>query len=176
MIFMWYLIHAKLLFFSSYVMSHSLQTLGLQHTRLHYPTLSPWVCSKCLFGRWCHPNISPSVVLFSSWLLSFPAWGSFPMSWLFTSSRQSIGASASASVFPMNIQDWFPLGLTGWSPCCPRDCQESSLAPQFKSINSSVLSLLYGPTLTSVHDYSFDYMDFCWQSNACFLIWCLGWS
>ena len=60
------------------------------------------------------------------------------MSWLFTSGGLSIGASASASVFPMNIQDWFPLGLTGWSPCCPRDCQESSLASQFESINPSL--------------------------------------
>ena len=74
----------------------------------------------------------------------------FPMSWLFTSGGQSIGASTSASVLPMNIQDWFPSGLTAWS-CCPKDSQESSPTPQFKSVNSSVLSFLYSPTLTSIH-------------------------
>ena len=72
------------------------------------------------------------------------------MSQFFASGDQSIGAAASALVLPVNIQDWFPLGLT---PCCPRDSQESSPAPQFKSNNSSVLSFLYGPTLTSIHDY-----------------------
>ena len=81
-------------------------------------------------------------------LHSFPALGSFQMSQFFASGGQSIGASASASVLPMNIQD----GLVG-SPCCPRDSQESSPTPQFKSINSSVLSLLYGPSLTYIHDY-----------------------
>ena len=90
---------------------------------------------------------------------------------------QSIRASVlehqseySASVLPMNIQDWFPLGWNGWSPCSPRDTQESSSILQFKSINSSVLSFLYGPTLTSIHDnsknHSFDKMDLCRQSNV----------
>ena len=65
-------------------------------------------------GRWCHPTISSSVVLFSSCLQSFPASGSFPMSQFFASGGWSIGVSASASVLPVNIQDWFPLGLTGW--------------------------------------------------------------
>ena len=65
-------------------------------------------------SRWCHPAILSSVDPFSSCPQSFPALGSFPMSWLFTSGGQSIGASASASVLPMNIQDWFPLGRTGW--------------------------------------------------------------
>ena len=85
------------------------------------------------------------------------------------SSGQSIGVSSSASVLPMNIQDWLLLGLTGWSLCSPRDSQESCPTPQFKGINSSVLSLLYGPTLISIHDYwknhSFDYTDFCHQQN-----------
>ena len=75
---------------------------------------------------------------------------SFLMSWLFAPGGQSTGASASASIPPMNIRDWFPLGWTGWSPCSPRDSQESSPTPQFKSINSLVLSLLYGQTLTSM--------------------------
>ena len=96
-----------------------------------------------------HPLLSP----FSSHLQSFPASRSFPVSQLFSSGGQSIGASA--SVLPMKIQDWFPLGLTVGLivACCPRDSQESSPAAQFENINSSALSLLYGPTLTSIHDH-----------------------
>ena len=76
---------------------------------------SSWACSdSCPSSRWCHPAILSSVVPFSSCLQSFPASGSFPMSQLFESGGQSIGVSASASVLPMNIQDWFPLGWTGW--------------------------------------------------------------
>ena len=80
-----------------------------------FPLLhSPRVCSNsCPLSRWCHPTISSSVIPFPSCLRSFPASGSFPVSQLFTSSVQSIGASASASVLPMNIQGWFPLGWTG---------------------------------------------------------------
>jgi len=89
------------------------------------------------------------------------------MSWLFESGGRSIEASVSASVFPMNIQGGFPLGLTGWISSMLKDAQESPPAPQFKSINSSALSLLYGPALTSIHDYwkncSFNYMDVYWQ-------------
>ena len=98
-------------------------------------------------------TISSSVIPFSTHLQSFWASGSFPMSLFFVSGAQSTGVSTSASVLPMNIQDWFPLGWTGWSPCSLRDPQESSPIPQFKSINSSALSFLYGPTLTSIHDY-----------------------
>ena len=105
-------------------------------------------------SRWCQPTISSSVVPFSSCLQPFPSSGSFQMSQLFTSGGQSIGVSASTSVLPMNTQDWSPLGWTGsGSPCSPRDSQESSPTPQFKSINSSVLSFLYSPTFTSIHDY-----------------------
>ena len=86
-------------------------------------------------------------------LHSFSASRSFPMSRLFTSGGQSIRNSALASVLPMNIRGWFPLGLTGLNSLQPRDSKESSLAPQFGSINSSVLSLLYDPALTSAHDY-----------------------
>ena len=88
----------------------------MQHTRLPCPSPTPRANSNsCLSRWWCHPTISPSVVPFSSCLQSFPASGSFPMSQLFfASGGQSIGVSASASVLPMNIQDWFPLGLTGW--------------------------------------------------------------
>ena len=89
---------------------------------------------------------------FSSHLQSFPSSGSFQMSQLFASGGQSIGVSAWTSVLPMNTQDW-SLGWTGWSPCHPRDSQESSPTPQFKTVNSSALSFLYSPTLTSIHDY-----------------------
>ena len=110
-----------------------------------------------------------SVVPFSSWIQSFPASGFFPVSRFFASGGQSIGVSASTSVLPMNIQDWLHLGLTGLI-CSARDSQESSPTPQFKCINSLVLSFLYSPTLISIHDYwkndSLDYMDLCWQSNV----------
>ena len=95
-------------------MSNSLLPHGLQHTRPSCPSPTPWACSNsCPLSRWCHPTISSSVVPFSSHLQSFPASGSFPMSQFFASGGQSIGVSASTSVLPMNIQDWFPLGLTG---------------------------------------------------------------
>ena len=94
-------------------MSDSLRPYELQHARLSCPSLSPWVCpNSCLLYQWCHPTISSSVVPFSSCLQSFPASRSFPMSWLFSSGGRSIGTSASASIFLMNIQSWFPLGLT----------------------------------------------------------------
>ena len=100
--------------FSRPVMSDSLWPHGLQHARLPCPTPTLEVYSNsCPSSRWCHPTISSSVVPFSSHLQSFPASGSFQMSQFFTLGGQSIGVSASASVLPMNIQDWFPLGLTG---------------------------------------------------------------
>ena len=121
-------------------------------------------------SRWCHPTSSSSVVPFSSCLQSFPESGFFQMSQLFTSGGQNIGVSASTLVCPMNIQDWFPLGCTGGSPCSPRGSQESLPIPQFKSINSSTLSFLYSPTLTSIHDHwinhSLDQMDLYWQGNV----------
>ena len=96
-------------------MCDSFQSHGLQHARFPCPSLSPRVYSNsCPLSWWCHPTISSSFTPFSSCLQSFQASGSFPMSWLFTLGGQSIGTSASASVLPMNIQDWFPLGLTGW--------------------------------------------------------------
>ena len=96
-------------------MSNSLHPHGLQHTRPPCPSPTPRVYSNLRpFSHWCHPTISSSAVPFSSCPQSFPAPGSFQMSQLFTSGGQSIGASASTSVLPMNIQDWFPLGLAGW--------------------------------------------------------------
>ena len=98
-------------------MAHSLQPHGLcdpTHTRCPCPSLSPRVCSdSSRLSRWCHPNMSSSVAPFSSCPQSFLAKGSFPISQLFSSGGQSIGDSASASVLPVNIQDWFPLGSTG---------------------------------------------------------------
>ena len=92
----------------------SLQPHGLQHARLPHPSPTPRACSNsCPLSQWYHPTISSSVVPFSSHLQSFPASGSFLRSQFFTSDGQSIGVSASASVLPMNIQDWFPLGLNG---------------------------------------------------------------
>ena len=99
--------------FSPLVMSNSLRPHGLQHSRLPCPSPTPGACSNsCPLNQWCHPIISSFVIPFSSRLQSFPASGPFPISQFFTSSGQSIGASASASVLPMNIQDRFPLGLT----------------------------------------------------------------
>ena len=101
--------------FNCLFVSESLWPYGLQHDRHPCPLSTPKANSiSCPLSWWCHPTISSSVVPFSSRLQSFPASGSFPMSQFFASCGQSIGVSASASVFPMNIQDWFPLGWTGW--------------------------------------------------------------
>ena len=97
------------------VVSNSLWSLELQHARLPCPSPTPRACSNsCPLCWWCHPTISSSVILLSSHLQTFPASVSFPISQFFTSGGQSIGVSASASVLPKNIQDWFPLGWTGW--------------------------------------------------------------
>ena len=156
-----------MLSFSHSVMSDSLWPHRLQHSKLPCP--SPGACSNsCPLNCWCHLTISSSVVSFSC-LQSFPASGSFPMNQLFTSGGQSIGVSASASVLPVNIQGWFPLGLTGLISLHPRDSQESSPAPQFENVNSSVLSLLFEHP-TFIHDYwknhGFDYMDLCHQNDV----------
>ena len=136
------------------VMSDSLRPHRLQHARLPCPSPSPGASSNsCPLRRWFHPIISSSVVLFSSCLQPFPASGSFLMSWLFTSGGQNIGASASASVLPTDIQGWFPLGLTGLISLLSKDSRESSPTPQFEGITSLALSLIYAPALTSVHDY-----------------------
>ena len=151
---------------------------GLQHARLPCPPSSRVCSNSCPLSQWCHSNISSSVSPFSSCPQSFPASESFLMSWLLPSGGQSIGASASGSVLPMNIQGGFPLGLTGLISLQSKGLTlKSSPTPQFESINSSLLSLLYGPergpyspTLTSAHDYwenhSFDYMDLCQKSNV----------
>ena len=132
--------------FSHSVISESLWPHGLQqHSKLPCPSPTPRACSNsCPSNRCCHSTISSSVIPFFSCLQSFPVSGSFLMSQFFPSSGQSIGNSA--SVLPMNIQGCFPLGLIGL-------ILQSSPTPQFKIINSSVLSFLYGSPLTSIHDY-----------------------
>ena len=145
-----------LLLFSHSVMPNSLWPCGWSHTRLLCPSPSPGNCSNsCPLSQWCHPTISFSVSLPSPPVLrlSQPASGSFPVSWLFAPGGQNIGASASASVLPMNIQGWFPVGLTVWtslllSKGLSRDFSNTTVQNHI----SLVLSLLYGPTLTSVHD------------------------
>ena len=155
--------------FSCSVMSNFLRPHRL-HTRPPCPSPTPRVYSNsCPLSQWCQPTISSSVAHFSC-PQSFPASGSFPLSQLFLSGGQSIWVSPSGSVLPMNIQGWFPLRLTGLMSLLSKGLSESSPTPQFKSINSSVLSLLYGPVLTCLRNcwknHSFDYTDLCWQSDV----------
>ena len=125
---------------------------GLQHARPPCPSPTAEVySSSCPLSWWCHPTISSSVVPFSSCLQFFPTSGSFQMSQFFASGGQSIKVSASATDLPMNIQDWFPLGWTGWI-----SFQSKGLSRV--SFNTTVqkhlaLSFLYSPTLTSIHGY-----------------------
>ena len=149
-------------------MSDSLWPHGLQHARIPCPSLSPRVYSNtCPLSQWCYLMISPSVAPFFSCPQSFQESGSFPMSWVFTSPGQSIRASA--SILPMKIEGWFPFGLTGLISCSPKASHKYSPA-QFRSISSLALSILYGPTLTSIIDYwkthNFDCTDLCLQSDV----------
>ena len=134
------------------VMPDSLQPYGVQHARVPCPSPTPRACSNsCPLSRWCHPTISLSVIPLSSCLQSFPAPRSFPVSQFFTSGGQRIGDLA--PVLPVNIQDWLPLGLTGWISLQFKGLSRVFSKPQFKTINSSALSFLYHPTLISIHDY-----------------------
>ena len=109
--------HIVVLLFSCSVMSSSLQPHGLQHARPPCPSPTPRVYSNSYpLSRWCHPTISSSVIPFSSHLQSFPASESFPVSQFFASGGQSVGVSASASILPVDSQDWFCLGWTSWIP------------------------------------------------------------
>ena len=159
------------LLFSLSVVSDFLWPHGLQHTRFPGASPSPRACSNsCPLSQWCHPTISSSVVPFSSCLQSFPASGSSLMSWLFASGGQSIGASVSASVLPMNIQDWFPLGLTGLI-----SLQSKKLSRVFS--NTTVQkhqffgTQLSSPSNSHVHTWPLEkpypwLIDHCWQSNV----------
>ena len=145
------------------VVSNSLQPHGQQHARLPCPSPSAGACSNsCSLSQRCHPTILSSIIPFFC-IQSFSASGFFQCH-VFVSGGQSIGASALASVLPKSIQDWFLLGLTGLVSLLPK-----GLSRVFSNINFLVVSLPYGPTLTSIHDYqknhSFDYMETCWQNN-----------
>ena len=145
--------------FSHSVVSDSLWTHESQHARPPCPSPTPGVHSDSRpLSQWCHPAISFSVVPFSFCPQSLPASESFPMSQLFGWGGQSTGVSALASFLPKKSQGWSPSAwrLVG-SPCSPRDSQESSPTPQFKSIDSSALSLLHSPTLTTIHDHRKNY-------------------
>ena len=133
-------------------MSDSLWPHGLQHARLPCPSLSPRVFSNsCPLNPWCYLITWPSGALFSLCLQSFPASGSFQMSWLFISGGQSIGASALTSVLPMTLQGWFPLEWTGLISLQSKELSRVFSSTTIEIINSSVLSLLYGPSLKSIH-------------------------
>ena len=149
-------------------MSDSLRPHGLQHARLPCPSQTPRAYSNSgPSSQWCHPTISSSVIPFSSCLQSFPASGSFPVSRLFTSSGQSIRASASASVFPMKTQCWFPLGLTGLIFLLSK-----GFSGDFSSITVQKHQFLgTQPSLWSnSHTYwknlNFDQRNLCWQSEV----------
>ena len=132
----------------------TLRPHGLQHTSLSCQSPIPGAYSNsCPLTRWCRPTISSSVIPFSSCLQSFPASGSFQMSQFFVSGGQSIGVSASISVLPMNIQDWFPLGWNGWISLQSKGLSRVFSNTAVQSINSLVLSFLYSPTLTSIPDH-----------------------
>ena len=160
-------------------MSKSLWPRGLQHTRLLCPSPCPGVCSNsCPFIWWCHPSISSSFTPFSSWLQSFPASGSFPVSKLLASGSQSIGASASEPVLPMSIQGCFPLGLTGFI-CFPSKGLSRVFSStiiwkhQFFSAQPSLRSKSYMHAWL-LENHSFDYPDLCPQSDvSVFLFVCL---
>ena len=141
----------SLLLFSHSVISDSLRSQRLQHTRLPCPSSNPEACSNlCPLSWWCHLTISSSAIPFTSCRLSFPASGSFPMSQLFASGGQSIGASASASVLPMNIQDCFPLGLPG-----------------LVSLQSKVLTRIFFNTIVQKHQF-FSVQPSLWSNSFFF--------
>ena len=148
----------KSFLFSCSVMTDSLRPYEMQHTRLPCPSLSSWVCSSShSLSQWCYLTISPSVAPFSFCPESFPALGSLPVSQLFASGSQSIGASASASLLPMNIQSWFPLGLTS-----------------LVSLQSKGLSRVFFSTIVQKHQF-FGTQPSVW-SNSYIHTWSASWS
>ena len=140
--------------FSCSVVSDSLPPHELQRARPPYPSPTPWVHSNSHpSSRWCHPNISSSVVPFSSCPQSLPASESFPISQLFAWGGQSTGVSALASFLPKNIQDWSPLEWTGWISLQSKGLSRVFSNTTVQIINSLAFSFLHRPTLTSIHDY-----------------------
>ena len=163
-------------------MSDSLRPHGLQHTRLPCPSPTPRACSNsCPLSQWCHPTISSSVIPFSSHLQSFLTSGSFPMSQFFASGGQSIGVSASGSVLPMNIQDWFPLRLSGWISLQSKGLSRvfSNTTLQKHQVFGTLLSLW---SSSHIHTWLLEkpqlwlYRPLLAKWCLCFLICCLGWS
>ena len=129
------------------------QPRKLQRSRLPCPSPTPGAYSNsCPLSRWCHPTISYSVIPFYSRFQSFPASGSFSMSRFFASGSQSIRVSTSASVLPMNIQDWFPLGWTGWISLLSKGLSRVFFNTTVQK-HQFFGDQLYNPTLTSIHDY-----------------------
>ena len=167
----------KLLLSCCSVVFDSLWPHGLHHARLPCPSPCPRAWSNsCPLSWWCLPTISPFVIPFSSCLQSFPATGSFLVS-------QFLHQMAKVLEFQLQHQSFqwiFRTDLLVWSPCSPRDSQESSPTSQFKSISSSVFSLLYGPTLTSIDDYwkiiALTVQILLVMKCLCFLLCCLGLS
>ena len=160
-------------------MSNSLRLHGLQHARLPCPSLSLGVGSdSCPLSRWCYLTISSSVALFSC-PQSFPASGSFPVSWLFASGGQIIGASASASVLPMNSQDWFPLGWTGWISLQSKGlsrvfCNTTIQKHQFFSAQLSLWSNSYVGTFKNPHFKCMPHFQIHSSIDGHILFQCLG--
>ena len=152
-------------------MSDSLRPHELQHARPPCSSPTPGIYpNPCPLYQWCHPTISSSVIPFSSCPQSFPESGSFPMSQLLPSGGKSIGVSASTSVLPKNTQNWSPLGWTGWISLQSKGLSRVFSNTTVQNINTSVLSFLYSPTLTSKYDHwknhNLDQMDLSWQSNV----------
>ena len=144
--------------FSHSVRSKSLGPHPLPHSRLPYPSQTPGTCSNsCPLSHWCHPTISSSVVPFFFRLQFFPNSASFPLSQFFATGGQSIRASTSASVLPMNIRDWFPLGWTGWISLQSKGLSRvfSNTTVQKHQCFSSQLTLW---SLTSIHE--------CWKNHS----------
>ena len=162
-------IHNSVQFISIIQLCLTLRPHGLKHTKFPCLSLTPGACSNsCPSSWWCHPTISFSVIPFSSCLQSFPASGSFPMCQLFASGGQSI--EASASVLPMNIQDWFPLGLTDLSSLQSKGLSKFFSNTTIQKHQFFSTQLLYHLALRNVHDFwknhSFDYPDLCWQIDV----------
>ena len=168
--------------FSCSVVSDSLWPYGLQHARPPCPSPTPRAYSNsCPSTQGCHPTTSSSAIPFSSCLLqSFPASGSFPMSQFFASSGQSIGVSASASVLPMSIQDWFPLGWTGWISLQSKGLSRVFFNTTVQKHQFFELSFLYSPILTSIYEcgktIALTRQTSDGKVMSLLLIWCLVWS
>ena len=149
-------------------MSNFLRLHALQYVRLPGPSATPGVYSNsCPLSRWCHPTISSSVIPCSSHLQSFPASGSFQMSHFFTSRGQRIGVSASASVLPMNIQDWFPLGWTGFISLQSKGLSRvfsSTTVRRHEFLGAQSFLLSSSHIRTTEKNHSFDYTDLCRQN------------